>query len=316
MNLRNLFGLLLLLLLPACAHTLAASSAPAVAGVPDLHVDEERAVVVGVAEQVETHYVHGAKARTIAAQLRSDAARGAFDHNVNPRELAGVLTDRLKREDLHFRVSWEPPAAADAKERTAAQATMSDELRGKRFNQWFRKLEILPGNVGYIQLDEFADLDIQSGAGSPADSTAMRTADAALAFVQNTDALIFDLRDNGGGGEMTNYLLSHYLPPELVLGTMRGRTESTETRTLSRIGGLRRLDVPIYVLISGRTASAAEFFTYSLQMRKRATVVGEPSAGATNPYEDFEAGHGFVVSVSVAEPIDALSGTNWENGGV
>ena len=77
-----------------------------------------------------------------------------------------------------------------------------------------------------------------------------------------------------------------------------------------------RLDVPLYILIDGRTASAAESTAYTLQAAKRAIVVGEPSAGAANPGGEFPAGDGFFVFISTSTTVNPITGTNWEDSGV
>ena len=51
------------------------------------------------------------------------------------------------------------------------------------------------------------------------------------------------------------------------------------TRTASPIAGNKLVDKPVFVLTSSRTQSAAEYFVYNLKMLKRATVVGETTAG-------------------------------------
>lgn len=53
-----------------------------------------------------------------------------------------------------------------------------------RQNFGFAEVSILPGNIGYIKLDQFAPIE-----------PAMDTASAALSFVANTDGVIFDLRE-------------------------------------------------------------------------------------------------------------------------
>ena len=141
-------------------------------------------------------------------------------------------------------------------------------------------------------------------------------ADAAVALVERADALIFDLRRNGGGGDMAGYLLSYFLPPEVIIGELRSRTARREIRTLARLGGSRRLEVPLFVLLSGQSASAAEAFAYSLQSQGRATIIGERSAGAANPGLMFDVGQGFVILVPLDTPVDAVTGTNWEGVGV
>src|SRR5690606_35764709 len=78
----------------------------------------------------------------------------------------------------------------------------------------------------------------------------------------------------------------------------------------------RRLDQPVYVLVSGRTASAAESFGYTLQAAQRAIVVGEASAGGANPGEMASVGDGFSVFVSDGSPVNPITQTNWEGTGV
>jgi C-terminal processing protease CtpA/Prc len=190
---------------------------------------------------------------------------------------------------------------------------MSEDVRAARGNFGFRRVEILAGNIGLIELSEFADLDAGSNRHAEA---ARRVADAVLATVDRTDAVIFDLRSNGGGGSMADYLLSHFSPPGVILGELCSRTARRELRTLDQVGGRRRLDVPLYVLISGQTGSAAEFFAYALQSLRRATVVGEPSAGAANPGLFFEAGEGFTILVPLETPRIGATGSNWEGVGV
>ena len=42
-------------------------------------------------------------------------------------------------------------------------------------------------------------------------------------------------------------------------------------------------DVPVYVLTSNKTFSAAEEFTYNLKNLKRATIIGETTGGGAHP---------------------------------
>lgn len=267
-------------------------------------------VVTKIAELIESRYFDGAAATTMARQLRAAAADGDFDKTDDPRDLAARLTSWMSRHDGHLRVMWSPPDLPD--EALPSPDRMSEDVRASRENFGFRRVEILPGNLGLIELSEFADLD----GGTDQDSEFRRVADGALALVERADALIFDLRGNGGGGDMVGYLLSHFLPPEVVLGELRSRTATQEIRTLARVGGRHRPEVPLYVLLSGQSASAAEAFAYSLQALGRATVVGERSAGAANPGDLFDVGDGFTILVPLDTPVDRVTGTNWEGVGV
>jgi retinol-binding protein 3 len=62
---------------------------------------------------------------------------------------------------------------------------MTKEMQ--RINCGFKRIEILPGNIGYLKFNMFANPEI---CGS--------TATAAMNFLAYVDAIIFDLRDNGG----------------------------------------------------------------------------------------------------------------------
>ena len=130
------------------------------------------------------------------------------------------------------------------------------------------------------------------------------------------DAVIIDLRYNGGGSPaMVGYLVSAFTPRDAdIYNVFHGR-EGTESERPKDAYASPRLDVPLYVLISGLSASAAESTTYTLQAAHRATVVGEPSAGAANPGGEFPVGDGFNVFISTGTPVNPVTGKNWEGVG-
>jgi C-terminal processing protease CtpA/Prc len=176
----------------------------------------------------------------------------------------------------------------------------------------FRKVEILPGNVGYIDLRQFSNIDFEN----PADP-ARRAADAALNFVTDADAVIFDLRDNGGGApSMVGYLTSAFTAANAPIYNIFHSREGAESEAPAVFYPTPRLEVPVYVLISGRTGSAGEAFPYTLQSARRATIVGEASGGAANPGGMVPVGGGFAVFISQGSPKNPVTGKNWEGTGV
>lgn len=269
-----------------------------------------RTDVTRIADLIAARYFDADVGAEVAERLRTAAATGDFDGSVDRHDLAARITAIIAPYDGHLCVGWQEPRPSDPQPESGPER-MSERVRAERRNHGFRRVELLPGNLGLIELSEFADLD----ATSDPDAPARRVADAALTLVQRADAVIFDLRLNGGGGTMADYLVSHFLP-EQVLGEQRSRTARREIRTVGRLGGRRRLDVPLYVLTSAQTASAAEFFTATLQVRGRATVVGERTAGAANLGDDFDAGGGLYVFVPMDTPVDRVSGGNWEGVGI
>ena len=176
----------------------------------------------------------------------------------------------------------------------------------------FRRVEILPGNVGYIELRQFSNIDFDNP-----DDPARRAADAALSFVADADAVIFDLRDNGGGApSMVGYLTSAFTPANAPIYNVFHSREGTESEAPAVFHPNPRLDVPVYVLISGRTGSAGEAFPYTLQGAGRATIVGDASGGAANPGGMVPVGGGFSVFISQGSPRNPNTGRNWEGTGV
>ncbi|MEY4556218.1 MAG: hypothetical protein RL093_1337 [Pseudomonadota bacterium] len=318
-------ALILATALLAAAPTLAyaqTAPAPVAAAQPS-----PRETVASVAGRIRDLYFDPAAGGRIADALEAEAAGGAFDALTDQRDLAAELSRRLRPLDAHFNVAWDPnappgptpmmrrpppvPAAPAAGEpiRRLARPANPAEARG---HYGFRKVEILSGNVGYIDLRQFSNIDFEN----PEDP-ARRAADSALNFVADTDAVIFDLRDNGGGApSMVGYLTSAFTPADAQIYNVFHSREGTESEAPAVFHPNPRLEVPVYLLISGRTGSAGEAFPYTLQGARRATIVGEASGGAANPGGMVPVGGGFAVFISQGSPRNPNTGRNWEGTGV
>ena len=200
------------------------------------------------------------------------------------------------------------PRGPQAGERREQPADPWAPLRRQNFG--FAKVEILAGNIGYIDLRMFAPIE-----------GAEQTARAALEFVAGTDAVIFDVRQNGGGApSMVQYLISHFLEPggDTLINTFVSRDYEYPNQlwSLPSHPAGHRPDVPLYVLTSARTGSAGEAFPYHLRALERATLVGESTYGAGNPGGTFLTGSGFSIFVSTGSARNPITGTNWEGTGV
>jgi retinol-binding protein 3 len=181
----------------------------------------------------------------------------------------------------------------------------------RRQNFGFAKVDILPGNVGYLRLNRFASTD-----------QAAETAIGAMNFLGNSDALIVDLRSNPGGDASMIRLLTTYLFDEqkhLIDWYVRDLDETIQSWTLDYVPGTRLSKVPVYVLTSDFTGSAAEEFTFDLQHLERATVVGDTTAGAGHTvntvlihFDGFRVG----MRVPYGNAVDPKTGKGWEGQGV
>lgn len=271
-----------------------------------LHAAEPRVVVGRVADQIAARYFDPDKGARLAADLKAEAARGDFDRYAEPLDLAQALTARLRPADGHFNVSWSsasPPRAGGPRPPPV-------EI-DRRQAYGFRGVERLPGNVAVVTMGFFAHFE-------RANEPAKGAADAAMALTAGADALIFDLRDNGGGSPaMVGYLAGHFVPAGAnIYNTFKSRGPDEYERPPAEPLTGRQLETPLYILISGRTASAAESFAYTLQAAGRAVVVGEPSAGGANPGDVARIGDGFAVFISTGTPVNPITGGNWEGAGV
>ena len=269
---------------------------------------DAQAEIRAIAKTIEERFYDPNRGRAIAAKLVGEAEQGAYDDIDDPRELATKLTSRLRAIDGHFRVVWgnASPAPRRASSGGAARGRSGQAQHG------FGRVEVLPGNVGYIELLEAAHFDF-----ADSDSPVRAKADEVLARVRDSDALILDLRENGGGSPaMVGYLVSAFVSPREDVYNRFYTREAVFNERPDVFYPDPLLKTPLFVLVGPGTASAAESIAYTLQACGRATVVGERSAGAANPGTLFDTGRGYAVFVPTGSPRNPLTKRNWEGEGV
>jgi hypothetical protein len=314
----------------AAALSLAAvsASAPAQSPAPPRRMDaaSRRAMVDSAASLLARYYVFADTGRMLAAHLRTRLAAGAFDGAATEPELGDVLTREMQafNHDGHLYTAYRPEPgtpAAMAMETWRRGGGMPGARRGpmrrpepspeelaamRRRNYNLAAAQVLDGNVGYIELTGLTSTD-----------ESVQALDAAMAFLAHVDAMIVDMRRAPGGDQMTNYLSSWFLPDSTPLVWNANRFTGDTLRNLSRaVGGAKRLDIPVYVLTSGRTASAAEAFALSLQANGRAKVVGDRSAGAGYNNFFFPLSDDMGMSISIGRAWHPKTGEGWEGTGV
>ncbi len=276
-----------------------------------LAATERQATVEAIGKLLDDHYVFPEVAKKTGASLAAKLKSGVYDRLDDPFAFAEALTHDLQEvaKDLHLRVGVQPPRPARAPSAAPQRpdpAEIDREFRAGNYG--FREVKILPGNLGYVRLDGF--VPAQYGG---------RTASAAMSFLSGADAIVFDLRQNGGGDPTMIQLLSSFLfaePTHLNDLYWREGDRRDQFWTLPYFAGEARPNVPVYVLTSSRTFSAAEEFTNNLKVLKRATIVGETTGGGANPGQGYDAGERFMIFVPTGRAINPTTGTNWEGTGV
>ena len=118
---------------------------------------------------------------------------------------------------------------------------------------------------------------------------------------------------------MIRFISSHIFGDEPVhLNDFYWRPSDSydESWTSPDMASVRKPDVPVYVLTSSYTFSAAEEFTYNLKHLERATVIGEVTGGGAHPGGPSVINDDFFVNVPRGRAINPITKTNWEGVGV
>ncbi|WEK47740.1 MAG: S41 family peptidase [Candidatus Andeanibacterium colombiense] len=235
----------------------------------------------------------------------------------DPWTFAARVTEDLREasQDKHMYLDYAPQdyAAAVADERNGA-LTETGELaalharQAARTHHGLADMSILPGNIRYLKITGFEWVDDQTGAAY----------DDAMRFLRGGDAVIVDLRGNGGGSHAAvRYLLSHFMDgDQLDMTFLQQGTAPEQSRTLDYLPAGRLKGKPLFVLIDSRVGSAAEAFAYDVQQFKLGTLIGEKTAGAANNNSFTPVAPGFMLSASFGRPVHPVSGGNWEGVGV
>jgi hypothetical protein len=268
-------------------------------------------VIDGSIAQLNESYVFPETAKKMADAVKARQKKGEYDSITDGDAFAKMLTDNFQEvsHDKHLRVDFSPapmPKRPEGPRDADALARYRKDM--ERMNCGFDKVEILPGNVGYLKFNMFADPEI---CGS--------TAVAAMNFLANVDAIIFDLRENGGGDPKMIAFISTYLfsEPTHLNDLWERKGDSTHQYwTLPYVPGKRLDEKPAYVLTSKETFSGAEEFSYNLKNLKRATIIGETTGGGAHPVSGHRIDDHFMIGVPFARAINPISKTNWEGTGV
>lgn len=294
-----------------------AGEAPAqvVTGVEDKPVDAEiqAEIIDSVSVALNEVYVFPDLAGEMEKFIRKQYKNKAYREITSTVEFAQKLTEDLRSvcNDRHLRVSYFPDEVfAQLEGDTLTDDARAAQLANAQYDNFgWRKIKRLPGNIGYVKFDYFADA-AQAGA----------TAIAAMNFLAYCDAIIFDLRENGGGQPSMIQLISSYFfdePQHLNSFYIRKEDTTAQFWTQAYVSGPRMTNAELFVLTSSYTFSGAEEFTYNMKNMERATIIGETTGGGAHPVER----RGFAnlnigMNLPFGRAINPITGTNWEGTGI
>jgi len=284
-----------------------------------IELSEVHEMVKNLADSIQVNYIFAEKASMLKENLLKELKNRKFDHINEKNDLAKHLSNLLVTwsNDGHFLILKAEPAG----ERLVMPSSY-DHLA--KYNYAFEKLEHLNGNIAYLKFNRFIP---------PAYTGSLIS--SSMLFAANSDALIIDLRDNIGGSPETVGLLAGFFlkEPTLLSINYTRATDSKEEIWSSEAdikinssnpdnfiiptGALERLkNIPVYILTSKRTFSAAEMFSSSLQGYDRVKTVGENTGGGGHGINPYEIVQGFTAYIPMANYYHPLTEESWEVVGV
>lgn len=279
--------------------------------------EQKMSVIEKALELIRDNYVFQEKFPQIESKIKSKLNNKEYSKFDKPQEFLNQLNKdfQIAGQDRHLKISFGPQIVKqiivdNKKEENRPTEYTPESLNWIKFeNYGLRKVERIEGNIGYFKFDRFTDLKL-----------AKEIIASAMNFISNSSAIILDLRDNGGGdSDASELIINYFFPDGKKLGDVNFRkVEQSKESFVKHDALVKKIPgyVPVYVLVSIRTASAAEAVSYVLQQFKRAIVVGEPTSGKANPGELFVINDFLYMMVPTGSFTVLPTGTNWEGTGV
>nr|WP_091660487.1 S41 family peptidase [Massilia sp. PDC64] len=269
---------------------------------------ERTKIITGVIDQLRTSYIDVEQASKLEPVLR----HADFSHAAGDEAFAEAVTALMQSvtKDQHLRLLYSAKRFESPGNGSPTSTEIAEWQAGwKRDNYGIERVERLPGNIGYFKINYFWD------AAAAAPSIA-----AAMTLLAYTDALIIDLRENGGGDADEVPLIASYLFDQRTHLSDFYRREGNITEqqwTYPAVAGMRfGREKAVYVLTSKATFSAAEGLAYALKNLKRATIVGETTRGGAHPSRVKRINDHYEMMVPGSTVRDHVTGKDWEGVGV
>ncbi len=284
----------------------------------ELGAAERERLINEICRKIEELYPFPEIASTTIAGIRNRYTAKAYDGATSPKEFASLITSDMEylSEDVHMDLYYDPELASELSARLESNDAQSGPMPVQIENaQWenfgFKEIHFLDGRIGYLDIRSFF-----------AAKHAGHIAVAAMNILSGSNALIIDLRRNGGGWDDMVMLLASYfidVKEAEVIALSRSTLDREYYASLlsAYVPGKKFVDKPVYILIGPSTASAAEAFTSILRhFNGNVVLVGETTAGAENPVEVIPLGGGFVLKIPCYEKIFFGTRPGWQNTGL
>ncbi len=272
---------------------------------------ERTEVINTLLRWIESDYVMPDVAKQMAQAIREHQAKHEYETITDGEQFAKTLTQDLQAvsHDHHLGVDYSAEPVSDRPMDEPSPEDMHKfRLAGARRNFEYRKVEVLQGGIGLLQVDGFY----------PADCVREIVAGSA-GFLSHADAVILDFRQNHGGMLDGPLLLESYFFKEMThISDSYNRAENTTRQfwTMPVVPGPSLADKDLYILTSHDTFSAPEAFAYDMQALGRSKIVGEVTGGGAHGTKPYRLSDHFIASIPFNREINPVTHTDYEGVGV
>jgi len=180
----------------------------------------KKEIIDSVCKVLNENYVFPEIAAKMANFIQKQFKENKYSEVNSMQEFTNVLTTDLRSicKDEHLRISLKsnlpPPDTSSEEEKEEARKQQIEMDRKQNF--YFKEVKHLDDNIGYLRFDKFAD-----------PKYAGPTTVAAMNYLANCEALIIDLRYNGGGSpDMVTFLLSYFFDETVNFNNFYSRTNN------------------------------------------------------------------------------------------
>jgi hypothetical protein len=261
--------------------------------------------------KLEHNYVLPDKGTEMSTFLNKKYKEGLYNKITNPSILADILTkDVLSvHNDEHFYIEYNPNLSLELSLPRDSVYWAKQLKLDRSKNHGFKKIEVLNGNIGYVDISYFAYLNPESE----------KVADASFQTLSNCKAIIIDLRYGmGGQPEMVACIAKHFIKERKHMFelTLRNREKNYNLYCEPDLNYTGLYETPLYILTSYKTFSAAEMLTYFLKTEKRVTIVGEQTRGGAHNAPKSFLYKDFIIALPQGKAYSRTTKTNWEGVGI